>query len=88
MVVKLKTELFLFLESWHFVIHAGFSLAFSVCDWERKMAVNVTRSKNLPDHDSHCLGVLYPTTYKIEGSFSHSRLQKARVTAPDQMANW
>lgn len=66
------------------LIHAGFSLAFSVCDWERKMDLNVTHSKNLPDHDSHCLGALYPTAYKIEGSFSHSRLQKARVTAPDQ----
>lgn len=55
-------------------IHAGFSLSISVRDWKRKTDLNVTLSKNLPDHDSHCLGVLYPRAYKAGGLlylFSH-----------------
>ena len=56
------------------VIHAGFSLSISGCDGKRKIDLNVTLSESLPDHDSHCLGVLYPRSYRAGGLlhlFSH-----------------
>ena len=48
------------------------------------MDLNVTLSKNPPDHDSHCVGVLY--SLDGEGFFffySHTRvaLQKRKATA-------
>lgn len=45
------------------VIHARFSASISLCDRERIMELNVTLSRNLPQHDNHCLSVLYSIGY-------------------------
>lgn len=56
---SLKQCYFSFWKADILLIHARFSPRISVCDWERKMKLNVTLSKNLPNHDSHCFNVLY-----------------------------
>lgn len=58
MAVRLKAMLFLFLKSWHF----GDTCKVFTPDpgtTRKKNELNVTLSKNLPDHDSHCSSVLY-----------------------------
>lgn len=58
MAVRLKAMLFLFLKSWHF---GDTCKVFTPdpCTTRKKNELNVTLSKNHPDHDSHCSSVLY-----------------------------